>query len=208
MPDRPVALLHSQLQATPLETARLILRLPAEVDAALIYHGYATDVAAIRWMGFRPHASLSVTEQLVAGWRTAWARGEGMLAFVIEDRVSGQFLGIIDLTLGPPGAVIGYILCQPAWGRGIATEAARRLVDLAFERFDVWRVWATCAPQNPASRRVLEKVGMRHEGVLRRWIVSPLVSAEPRDSDCLAITRDDWLGQPPLIPAPPRDLNW
>ena len=208
MPDRPVALLHSQLQGTPLETARLILRLPAEVDAALIHHGYATDVAAIRWMGFWPHASLSVTEQLVAGWRTAWARGEGMLAFVIEDRVSGQFLGIIDLTIGPHGAVIGYILCQPAWGRGIATEAARRLVDLAFERFGVWRVWATCAPQNPASRRVLEKVGMRHEGVLRRWIVSPLVSAEPRDSDCLAITRDDWLGQPPLIPAPPRDLNW
>jgi RimJ/RimL family protein N-acetyltransferase len=123
-----------------------------------------------------------------------------MLAFVIEDRVSGRFLGVTDLTIGPHGAVIGYILCQPAWGRGIATEAVRRLVDLAFERFGVWRVWATCAPQNPASRRVLEKVGMRHEGVLRRWILSPLVSAEPRDSDCLAITRDDWLGQFPAHP--------
>ena len=73
--------------------------------------------------------------------------------------------------------------------------ALRPIVDLAFEHFGVWRAWATCAPQNPASRRVLEKVGMRHEGVLRRWIVSPLVSPEPRDSDCMAITRDDWLAR-------------
>jgi RimJ/RimL family protein N-acetyltransferase len=51
-----------------------------------------------------------------------------------------------------------------AVARGIATETVRRLVDLAFEHFGVWRVWATCAPQNPASRRVLEKVVMRHEG--------------------------------------------
>ena len=91
------------------------------------------------------------------------------------------------------GTVLGFVLCRHAWGRGVATEAALRVVDVAFEHFGVWRVWATCAPQNQASRRVLEKVGMRHEALLRRWIVSPLVSPEPRDSDCFAITRDDWL---------------
>jgi RimJ/RimL family protein N-acetyltransferase len=118
-----------------------------------------------------------------------------MLAFIVEDKANTKFLGVADLAIGPHGAVIGYVYCRHAWGRGIATEVARLLVDLAFQHFGVWRVWATCAPQNLASRRVLEKVGMRHEGVLRRWIVSPLVSSEPRDSDCLAITRDDWLPQ-------------
>jgi len=91
--------------------------------------------------------------------------------------------------------LIGYVICRPEWGQGFATEAAQCVVDLAFEHFGVWRVWATCAPQNPASRHVLEKVGMLHEGVLRRWIVSPLMSAEPRDSDCMAVTRDDWLAR-------------
>ena len=185
--------LRAQLDKAPLTTERLVLRLPTPADAESIYHGYATDEVAIRWMGFRPHTSLAVTEKLIAGWIAAWDRGDGILPFMIADRATGQFLGVADLTIGGHGAVLGYILCRFAWGRGVATEAARRLVDLAFEHFGVWRVWATCAPQNPASRRVLEKAGMRHEGVLRRWIVSPLVSPEPRDSDCLAITRDDWI---------------
>jgi len=116
-----------------------------------------------------------------------------MLAFIVEDRTSSRFLGVVSLMPDAHGAVLGYIFCRHAWGRGIATEATRPMIDLAFQRLDVWRVWATCAPQNPASRRVLEKIGMRFEGVLRRWIVSPLVSPEPRDSECLAITRDDWL---------------
>lgn len=170
-----------------------MLRLPGAGDAQEIYEGYATDTDAIRWMGFRPHASIDVTRKLVAGWCAAWQCGDGMFAFMIEERASSRFLGVTDLTLGPHGIVLGYILCRYAWGRGIATEAARRITQLAFEHFGAWRVWATCAPQNPASRRVLEKIGMSHEGVLRRWIVSPLVSAEPRDSDCFSITRDDWL---------------
>lgn len=103
-----------------------------------------------------------------------------MLAFIVDDRVTSTFLGVVSLMFDAHGAVRGYIFCRHAWGRGIATEATRPVVELAFQRFDVWRVWATCAPQNPASRRVLEKIGMRHEGVLRRWIVSPLVSPEPR----------------------------
>jgi RimJ/RimL family protein N-acetyltransferase len=112
---------------------------------------------------------------------------------MIERTRDQRFLGVIDVDVGAHGAVIGYVLCRDAWGHGYATEAARRIVDFSFEQLGVWRVWATCAPQNPASRRVLEKVGMRHEGVLRRWIVSPLYSPEPRDSDCMSITRDDWV---------------
>jgi len=185
--------LREQLRAVPLETSRLTLRLPRTDDATAIFHGYAADPAAIRWMGFLPHETVATVEVVVASWCAAWDRGEGMLAFVVEDRETAQFLGVVDLSIGPHGASLGYVFSQYAWGRGIATEAARCIVDAAFTQFGVWRVWATCAPQNPASRRVLEKVGMRHEGVLRRWIVSPLVSPEPRDSDCMAITRDDWL---------------
>jgi [ribosomal protein S5]-alanine N-acetyltransferase len=192
LPAAAVAL-RGQLRAAPLETSRLTLRLPRTDDATAIFHGYAADPDAIRWMGFRPHETVATVEAVVASWCAAWDRGDGMFAFVVEDRETAQVFGVVDLSIGQHGAKLGYIFGRHAWGRGIATEVAQCIVDVAFSRFGVWRVWATCAPQNPASRRVLEKVGMRHEGVLRRWIVSPLVSSEPRDSDCLAITRDDWI---------------
>ena len=193
MNTKPIAILKAQLERSPIRTERLTLRALRLSDAALIFNGYARDVEAIRWMGFRPHESVSLTEKLVASWVSAWDQELGPKFFVVEDAQDAHFLGIVDLELGAHGALIGYVFCRHAWGQGYATEAVRPVVDLAFEHFGVWRVWATCAPQNPASRRVLEKAGMRHEGVLRRWIVSPLVSPEPRDSDCLAITRDDWL---------------
>ena len=186
--------LRAQLESSPIRTARLTLRPLRPTDATLIYHGYATDANAIRWMGFRPHESIATTEKLVAAWVAAWSHESGPKFFAVERANDDEFLGVVDLEIGAHGALIGYVFCRRAWGRGFATEAVKAIVDLAFDRFGVWRVWATCAPQNPASRRVLEKVGMHHEGVLRRWIVSPLVSPEPRDSDCLAITRDDWLG--------------
>jgi RimJ/RimL family protein N-acetyltransferase len=193
MPNaKSVATLRAQLDASPIRTERLTLRTLRLADAERIFHGYAADPEAIRWMGFRPHENVHVTETLVARWVAAWGEELGAKFFVVESSEDQRFLGVVDLELGAHGAVIGYVFCRRAWGQGIATEAVRPVVDLAFEHFGVWRVWATCAPQNPASRRVLEKVGMRHEGVLRRWIVSPLVSSEPRDSDCLSITRDDW----------------
>jgi RimJ/RimL family protein N-acetyltransferase len=153
-------------------------------------------------MGWRLHEDLATTDALLASWVRNWESATGTLAFMIEAATDGRFLGVIDLTVGAHGTVLGYVLCRHAWGRGVATEAARRVIDVAFEHLGAWRVWATCAPQNHASRRVLEKVGMRHEALLRRWIVSPLVSPEPRDSDCFAITRDDWLAS---RPPPPRD---
>jgi len=176
----------------PIRTERLTLRVLRLSDAELIFRGYAADPDAIRWMGFRPHDNVQVTERLVARWVAAWDEELGPKFFAVENNQNQRFLGTVDLNFSAHGATVGYVFCRHAWGHGYATEAVKPVVDLAFEHFGVWRVWATCAPQNPASRRVLEKVGMRHEGVLRRWIVSPVVGPDPRDSDCLAITRDDW----------------
>jgi ribosomal-protein-alanine N-acetyltransferase len=53
------------------------------------------------------------------------------------------------------------------WGRGIATEASRAIVDYVFLHFDVERLQARCKRENVASARIMEKLGMRHEGVLR-----------------------------------------
>lgn len=63
-------------------------------------------------------------------------------------------------------------------------EALKPVVDWWLEREGVFRVWATTDLENHASRRLLEKVGFRFEGVLRRWEIHPNLSEEPRDSAC------------------------
>jgi RimJ/RimL family protein N-acetyltransferase len=69
------------------------------------------------------------------------------------------------------------------------TEAARAVVDWALGQPGIYRVWAVCDVENAASTRVLEKVGMQREGVLRRWIIHPGVDAVPRDCYCYAIIK-------------------
>jgi RimJ/RimL family protein N-acetyltransferase len=84
---------------------------------------------------------------------------------------------------------LGYVLERASWGKGYMTEAVRFLVDWAVSQPSIYRVWATCDVTNLASAHVLEKVGMQREGVLRRWIMHPNLSEEPRDCYCYALVK-------------------
>ena len=53
----------------------------------------------------------------------------------------------------------------------------------------IWRLGAVCDIDNRASARVMEKAGMQREGILRRWMLHPNISAEPRDCFSYATTR-------------------
>lgn len=97
MSSPPAARLRAQLDAGPLRTARLALRLPRAEDAALVYHGYATDTEAIRWMGFHAHTSVTDAEAVVSNWVANWDRGAGALALMMEQAADGRFLGVVDL---------------------------------------------------------------------------------------------------------------
>ncbi len=70
------------------------------------------------------------------------------------------------------------------------TEAARAVVEWALAEREIYRVWAVVDLENPASQRVLEKVGMTREGVLRRWVVMPRQGPTPRDVWCFARVRE------------------
>jgi RimJ/RimL family protein N-acetyltransferase len=85
-------------------------------------------------------------------------------------------------------AEMGYWLAEPYWGRGIMTMAVQTTVEYAFRRFRLNRVYAMPYETNPASARVLEKVGFTLEGVLRAHAIK-----KRKVLDCLmyAITADD-----------------
>jgi len=63
-------------------------------------------------------------------------------------------------------AELGYWIGVPYWGKGYATEAARSVVNYGFSTLELHRIFASHVPANPASGRVLTKIGMRHEGRL------------------------------------------
>ena len=87
---------------------------------------------------------------------------------------------------------IGYALALGEWNNGFATEAAAAVLDFAFHKLMLHRIFATTHPENQASQRVLGKLGMQLEGVLRgnKWQRTAW-----RDSNLYAILAEEWQGQ-------------
>jgi len=86
----------------------------------------------------------------------------------ISDGLRGDLVGLCGVVIlrGAEEGEIWYLVEPESWGKGIATEAAKHLLDLGFGELRLHRIWAACLPENPASARVLEKVGLRKEGFL------------------------------------------
>lgn len=111
----------------------------------------------------------------------------------VVERSSGEMIGMghIEQTPGQPGnAAIAYMLRRDMWGRGLATDVARSLVSFGFRALHVHRVWAGHHPENAASGRVLEKIGMVVEGRMREYMFAHGVW---RDSVTYSILEHEWM---------------
>lgn len=170
------------------ETQRLVLRKPSLDDAFAIFEGYASDLVVTKYLTWRPHADIGATRAFLQRCLKVWEDGSGF-PWVIMLKESNALIGMIEIRVAHHTADFGYVIAQPYWGRGFATEAARVVVGWALSQSKVYRVWAICDLENIASARVMEKVGMQREGILRRYIVHPNVSAEPRDCFCYSVVR-------------------
>jgi len=75
----------------------------------------------------------------------------------------------------------GYVLARPWWRKGLMTEVLIEVSGWALRQPSVFRIGAVCDVENIGSARVLEKSGFIREGLLRRWLLHPNISDEPRD---------------------------
>ena len=84
--------------------------------------------------------------------------------------IDGYFIGGVGLNVNQEheNGEIGYWIGKPYWGKGYCTEAARAVVKYGFEAMGLNRIHATHMTRNPASGRVMQKIGMKHEGHLRQ----------------------------------------
>ena len=168
-------------------TARLAARPPCVADAEAVFASYGQDPVVTRYLAWKPHAEVSSVREFLGGCETAWARNEGHLPWLLFQRDTGALVGSIGVSIHGTQACFGYVLAREFWGRGYAAEALRHLVEWALAQPEIYRAWAFCDVENPASARVMEKAGMTREGVLRRWHIGPNLGPEPRD--CIACAK-------------------
>ncbi|MCX6644910.1 MAG: GNAT family N-acetyltransferase [bacterium] len=174
-----------------LETERLILRLPeledAETLAATINH---PEIAKTTLMIPYPY-TISDAEGYIINSRDPKTR-ESEHRFLIFLKDTGKLVGGIGLEGIKPRfkrAEIGYWCAVDHWGKGIVTEAMKRILKYAFEEVELNRVFTLCFAENFASARVMEKCGMKHEGTGREEIIK---YDKPVDMHHYAILKSDW----------------
>ncbi len=110
-----------------------------------------------------------MAERWVESSKRKFQRGE-LVNFAIILKSDGAFVGAIGLRIDIENneAEVGYWLGKPYWGQGYATEAASPVIEYAFWKLGLDRVRAFHFTRNPASGRVLEKVGMSYKGRLNQ----------------------------------------
>jgi RimJ/RimL family protein N-acetyltransferase len=138
---------------------------PGDIDAV---HALISRMDVVRHM-LLPLCSRGESEKLLRDsllespldpWRS--------IVRAISDSPRDHLVGLCGVVIlrGAEEGEIWYLVEPDSWGKGIATEAAKHLLDFGFGELRLHRIWATCVPENPASERVPEKVGMSKEGFL------------------------------------------
>lgn len=158
-------------------------------DATSVY-AYASDPEVTRYLSFPTHRSVADAEQFLARCTVRWDSGREF-CWLITLKGANEAVGSIACRMGSHGADIGYVLAKAHWRRGFMPEAARAIVDWISAQPAIHRVWSFCDVENAASVRVMEKVGMAREGILRKWFVHPNLSPIPRDCYVYAVVRRD-----------------
>jgi [ribosomal protein S5]-alanine N-acetyltransferase len=188
------------LPTPTLHSARLRLRPFIDTDADALFALHSSG-HVLRYWDAPPWRERARAERFIAACRQMSDESTGA-RLAIDRSSDGAFIGWCSLTRWNPdhrSACLGYCLDDAVWGNGYATEAARALLQWAFETLDLNRVQAETDTRNAASARVLEKLGFVREGTLREDCI---VNGEVSDSWVFGLLRRDWRPQAGPVPAP------
>jgi RimJ/RimL family protein N-acetyltransferase len=152
----------------PIDTPRLHLRSFQRNDWPAVYD-YTSDPAVMVYIPDGPFTS-DQAQAFVADNMGEHARAVAVL-LKTADRLMGHM--VFHPWFAPQTYEIGWVFDRASHGQGYATEAAGALLHYGFEVWHLHRIIATCQPENVASCRVMEKLGMRREAHFRKCIRRP-----------------------------------
>ncbi len=192
------AAMHFPAEFPLIETPRLALRAFDLTDAPIVRRlAGAKEVAHATALIPHPYPD-GVAEQWIATHATEWA-AHRVLSLAITLKPTGELIGAIGLTFAEAHAraELGYWIGVPFWRHGFATEAATALTDFGFRVIGLNRVQAHHYASNPASGRVLLKVGLKREGTSPKMM---LKNGRFEDVVFYGVLRRDWLGLGSAVP--------
>ncbi len=159
-------------QIPSLSTPRLLLR-PFDLDDAPAVRELAGAYEIAEMTANIPHPyEMGMAETWIFGHQDMFDEGRSA-PFAITLKLEHTLIGAIslmDINRYQYQAELGYWIGKPYWNQGYCTEAARRVIQYGFEEFDLNRIEARHMTKNPASGRVMQKLGMQFEGILRESI--------------------------------------
>ncbi len=171
-----------------LETERLIIRRFRKEDLDDFYE-YARNPNVGPNAGWKPHASKHESREILKHFiksTSVWA---------IVDKNTYKVIGSIGLHDDRKRdsrnvKMLGYVLAEPYWGKGLMTEAAKRMIKYAFEELQIDLLSVYHYPHNKRSQRVIEKCGFHYEGILRR--ASTIYNGRVYDDVCYSLTKEEY----------------
>ncbi len=174
-------------------TERLIIRDMHLSDLENI-HRYASDFLHVKYMTWGPNTYEETKRFLVEAIEKNNMKPRKNYDLAITDKKSGTMMGGIGIYLNDDmdQAMMGWIIHKDYWNQGFVTEAAKALMDFAFNVLDLRRIYATCDAENIASWRVMEKLGMRKEA---HFVLSRMFRKEMgyRDELHYAILKSEYI---------------
>ena len=164
--------LHPARPSLPADTDRLILRELTDADAPALHQIYG-DAETMRFVGRtgKPTADLAATERVI-DFARRHAELHGFSLWGVGERDGDPLVGVAGLVWVEghgPEVEAAYLIRRDRWGHGYATEALRESLRIGHGELGLDRIVALAYPENAASRRVMEKAGMRASGSVRAY---------------------------------------
>ena len=152
-----------------LRTKRLTLRQIEDGDAEAYYRGISALPRTSTWPGSAGSQSVETARNAIRAYNNYYRKGKTTIPWVLVDS-KGRVIGFVKLfeIQNRSKAEIGYWLVESHWGKGLIPEAIQAVITFAFGPLGLHRVYASTHIGNTQSQRVLEKLGFKREGVLRK----------------------------------------
>lgn len=176
-----------------LETPRLKLRRIKPADYADMYE-YSKLEDVTRFLLWNPHSDIEYTRLYVNNLQMQYKDGD-FYDWAVVYKPNMKMIGTCGFTsfnIADSRAEIGYVLNPQYWGKGLAAEAAERVIRFGFDELNVNRIEARYMSGNFRSRRVMEKCGMIYEGTYRSYMY---VKDEYKDIGICSILRSEYLNR-------------
>ena len=174
-----------------VETERLILRKLEQRDAPLYFERISSREAVAKTMLWEPHQHPDETEALVARC-VQWYADPTFCRWAIALKSDDTIIGVADLLrfTEDHGCSFAYMIGEEFWGQGYATEALRAIFAYGFDHLGLEQIEADHFSDNPASGRVMQKLGMQHIGTKRHAYEKHGI---PKDAEEYRLTKEQFI---------------